>query len=344
MTNLERARRYVAKCPPAVSGEGGHNATFRVAAVLQNGFALSEAETLALLREWNTGCVPPWTEAELIHKVRSTARVTHWHPRGYLLMDKSVEQSDSPGFGVEANRIAKPKFCPMVLKRIAAKVEVNDVVAFIKRCSPVPVAGLDVAYFLRRLYPRGSGEKVLIFSNLKSQGQFLWDADRSDGSEIDNFPVGGDGVWFLPQPVDGRFHLNPRSGGKPSRRSEESVTAWRYLVLENDEADREDWMRCLIQMPLRIASICESGGRSIHALVRLDAASKVDWDEKVNVMKPTLITLGADPGALTAVRLTRLPQAKRATRLQRLLYFDPIPDGATIYEKNGPGCIRNDLE
>ena len=51
---------------------------------------------------------------------------------------------------------------------------------------------------------------------------------------------------------------NPRLGGKLSRRSEESVTAWRFAVLESDEADADDWLRCLIQMPLRIVSICES--------------------------------------------------------------------------------------
>lgn len=122
-----------------------------------------------------------------------------------------------------------------------------------------------------------------------------------------------------------------------SRRSEESVTAWRYAVLESDEAGADDWLRCLIQLPLRIASICESGGRSIHALVRVDAASKSDWDAKIRLIKPVLVTLGADPGALSAVRLTRLPQARRGERVQRLLYLNPSPDGVPILERAGRG-------
>ena len=101
-------------------------------------------------------------------------------------------------------------------------------------------------------------------------------------------------------------------------------------MLESDEADAGDWLRCLVQMPLRIASICESGGRSIHALVRVDAESKADWDTKIKVIKPALVTLGADPGALSAVRLTRLPQAWRGDRCQRLLYLNPTPDGTPI--------------
>ena len=120
-----------------------------------------------------------------------------------------------------------------------------------------------------------------------------------------------------------------------SRRSEESVTCWRYVVLESDQAEREDWLRCLIQLPLAIACICDSGGRSIHALVRLDASSKPDWDARVKLIKPTLITLGADPGALSAIRLTRLPQAMRGQRVQRLLYLNPSASATPIMGHGG---------
>jgi hypothetical protein len=43
MTVLERAQRYLSKCPPAISGEQGHKTTFRVACKLVHGFALSAA-------------------------------------------------------------------------------------------------------------------------------------------------------------------------------------------------------------------------------------------------------------------------------------------------------------
>jgi hypothetical protein len=232
----------------------------------------------------------------------------------------------------------------MVLKRVAAKAaSVRDVVGFIEWRSPVPVEGLTSGGFLRGLYPKGSGEKVLVFARMESQGQLLWKADAGDLILDGDFPAGPDGVWFLAQPVDGEYHCNPRLGGKPSRRSEESVKAWRYAVLESDKAEPEEWLRCLIQLPLRIASICESGGRSIHALVRLDAESKADWDTKVRVIKPVLVTLGADPGALSAVRLTRLPQAKRGERVQRLLYLNPAPDGAPILRMRSGECgVRNE--
>ncbi len=55
----------------AVSGEGGHNATFRAACKLRDS-GMSEAEALAAMVEWNkTNAEPPWTVKELLHKVRS---------------------------------------------------------------------------------------------------------------------------------------------------------------------------------------------------------------------------------------------------------------------------------
>jgi len=333
LSPMERARRYVAKCSPAVSGQRGHDATFYIAAVLVNGFALDQADALVLLWEFNQRCLPPWSEGELIHKIKSAANTVHLLPHGYLL-------GDGAGNGRPFNAQPlpalppKPKFQKEVLKRIAQKVPaITDVIGFLSDRSPVPVVGQDSASVLRHLYVRGSGERVLIFSEMKSQGQFLWDADRSDFIQQRHLPTGNDGVWFLPQPVSGGYFPNPRSDGNLSRRSEEAVTAFRYAVLESDEADADDWLRCLVQMPLRIACICESGGRSIHALVRVDAASKSDWDRLMGPIKPVLVTLGADPGALTAVRLSRLPQAMRGERCQRLLYLNPLPTAVPIWQE-----------
>lgn len=67
----ERAARYLAEIPPAISGQGGHNQTFRAACVLVVGFNLSVDDALPLLAEWNTRCQPPWTEKELLHKLES---------------------------------------------------------------------------------------------------------------------------------------------------------------------------------------------------------------------------------------------------------------------------------
>ena len=112
-------------------------------------------------------------------------------------------------------------------------------------------------------------------------------------------------------PVDGVWR--PNREGKWSLRSQENVTAWRYLVLESDRGDISagEWLAFLVALQLPIAAICETGGRLPHALVRVDAASKEGWDRIRDALAPLLIMGGADPDALSAVRLTRLPGCER---------------------------------
>lgn len=81
---LERARRYVAKMPAAVAGQGGHAATFRVALALAQGFALGDAEQWQVMIEYNARCVPRWRESDLRHKLESASKSNL--PKGWLRM------------------------------------------------------------------------------------------------------------------------------------------------------------------------------------------------------------------------------------------------------------------
>ncbi len=223
---------------------------------------------------------------------------------------------------------------------------------FFANRSPVGVQKCDSASFLSSLY--APEEKILVFTRFASQGQFIYWPARGAfrlGSRPDvkakpsALPPGGpDGVWFLAQPVDGRWHPNPRNPQddgtlKLSRRSQESVTDWRFLVLESDDAPEELWLNFLATLPLPVAAVYTSGGRSIHALIKVDARSKVEWDSVKRAMVGVLTRLGADCGALSAVRLTRLPGTRRGGRKQELLYLNPKPDpsGVAICELNDAG-------
>lgn len=79
---VERARKYLSKVPPAVSGQSGHDQTFIAACRLILGFGLSEQVTLQLLGEWNQTCQPMWSDRELLHKVQDAQKQTG--PRNYL--------------------------------------------------------------------------------------------------------------------------------------------------------------------------------------------------------------------------------------------------------------------
>jgi hypothetical protein len=71
---LERAGRYLDRVPPAIAGEHGDVHTFRVCCRLVRGFALDDVEALGVLQQWNERCQPPWTEPELVDKLRRARR------------------------------------------------------------------------------------------------------------------------------------------------------------------------------------------------------------------------------------------------------------------------------
>lgn len=80
-----RAVAYLDAMPPAVSGQGGHNATYTAATAMVYGFDLGRDRALALLlAHYNPRCQPPWSEKDLRHKVEDADKEQYDHPRGCL--------------------------------------------------------------------------------------------------------------------------------------------------------------------------------------------------------------------------------------------------------------------
>jgi len=330
---IDRAILYLRRCRPAVSGQGGHNTTFRVACALVHGFGLGADQALSALRGWNRQCLPPWSDSELRHKILSAMAASPRHPRGYLVGGQGTGPVRCPATQTAsfsaAAKPAKPAFVAETLRRVADRLGVVADGSYFKDRSPVYPETQTPASFLHRLYL--PGEKVIVFDVFKSQGRHLCEFDGVlpyDAGLLDHLVHGcKDGVWFLCNPVDGQFHPNPRKGGELSRRSRESVTSWRFLLLESDKAEPLPWLGFLAQVPLRIAAVYTSAGKSIHALVRINAASKADWDAKVSKLKPALAVLGADEQTMTGVQLTRLPGCYRGEE------GPPAPKGMPVRKR-----------
>ncbi len=84
--HFETAKRYLERAGGAISGQGGHRKTFRLACRLVHppeiGFGLSFEDALSLLLWWNQWCEPKWTEKELSHKVADAIKN---YPKGAAL-------------------------------------------------------------------------------------------------------------------------------------------------------------------------------------------------------------------------------------------------------------------
>jgi hypothetical protein len=84
----ERARKYLAKIPGAVSGQGGHPQTFKAARAVVYGFDLGPEVGFRILSEdYNPRCKPEWSEKEIRHKCEEADSKAYWEPRGWLLKD-----------------------------------------------------------------------------------------------------------------------------------------------------------------------------------------------------------------------------------------------------------------
>ncbi len=66
---VRRARAYLATVEGAISGQRGHDRTFRVACILAHKFGLGFEEAWPIFLEWNQTCEPPWSERDLAHKL-----------------------------------------------------------------------------------------------------------------------------------------------------------------------------------------------------------------------------------------------------------------------------------
>ncbi len=71
---VERAHRYLERVESAIAGQHGDVNTFKVCCRIVRGFELSDDDALAVLREWNLRCEPPWSERELRDKIARARR------------------------------------------------------------------------------------------------------------------------------------------------------------------------------------------------------------------------------------------------------------------------------
>ena len=104
MDAITRAQKHIDTLEPAVSGSGGHAATFRACRILVNDYNLSLDAAWPILLTFNARCEPPWNEKELRRKLEDAAR----RPKGNYGTDKSQgRKKPEPAALPPSKRIAK---------------------------------------------------------------------------------------------------------------------------------------------------------------------------------------------------------------------------------------------
>ncbi|MFN5329326.1 MAG: AAA family ATPase, partial [Planctomycetota bacterium] len=93
---LERAKKYLSVMDPSIKGDPGNPQLVKAACRLVQGFNLDPTTALEAIAEWNSRCVPPWSDVELRRMIKNAPHQPSDKPVGYLLgPTRTVGQLDS---------------------------------------------------------------------------------------------------------------------------------------------------------------------------------------------------------------------------------------------------------
>ena len=128
------------------------------------------------------------------------------------------------------------------------------------------------------------------------------------------------GAWIRFNPLDGKGCKN------------ENVTEYRYALVESDEMDINTQNALLRELELPIAALVHSGGKSIHAIVKIEADTYSEYRKRVDYLYKICEKngLNVDTQNKNPSRLSRMPGIIRNGHKQFLidtclLYTSPSP-------------------
>ena len=144
----------------------------------------------------------------------------------------------------------------------------------------------------------------------RTAGQLIAELRRT-GSVEDALgtPNAEAGAWIRFNPLDGRGVRNS------------DVTEFRHALVESDDMEPERQLALFRELELPCSAIVESGGKSMHAIVRVDAADYAEYRRRVDYLYSVCERHGmkVDTQNKNPSRLSRFPGFERGGRRQRMV-------------------------
>lgn len=273
---------------PVTIHEGERNNT-----VFQYGVSLKkqrvgEAEIARMLKEANESrCDPPMEASEVSQIIRNVVSLHSGHPIGTGKSPSALTPLDSSLSPTEqAARQIESCFATEDIVTLITKFGRNPEGEPIPNGKPVSIPACTLINRLR---------------NADSLDEVFPDYDREAGI---------------------LFYINPM---KINGRKNEDVTVFRTALIEYDDISKKEQVERLLDSGLPILSITDSGNKSVHALVRVDADNVSSYTKKVGKLHKALEKKYGSPcdGATkNPARLSRLAGAQRKDGVQQLLYTE----------------------
>jgi len=323
---FERAQKYVLAMPAAVSGQRGHDATFTVACALINGFALSEGDALAIMREFSARCLPPWRESDLIHKLKSAAAASHAKPRGYLIVENPPATVATSRRRTMAELEAEENERKKLRLEAKARFALGALLALYR--GGFAHYGNRSPYNLLACDPRDDWRLLL---RLFDPQDTVWiGKSPSDSAGAEASPDWQQycatrfrtvAEWLKEPECPGMFTCPSLFKPGSTSRCNANLVKRRFLVVESDLLDRNKICSVFqwLEQFSKLRAIVDTAGKSLHAW--FETPDKETFSE----LKITLPQLGCDPALFRESQPCRLPGARRPdkeNRVQSLLYLD----------------------
>ena len=254
-------------------------------------------------KKWNTfrGNASPVTGGTLVQMAMDAG----WAPEhGHELEWDDTIQRDSDRVVIDRNWIEGREICEP------------------KNWNPAS----QLIQYLETLFEPGENVGYVVKSYKNEKGKYVpqnrgnW--DRTAGQLIEELTkCGGDigavigdydpegGAWIRFNPLDGKGVTN------------ENISDFRYALVESDGMEIEKQNAILRELELPIACLVHSGRKSLHAIVRVDAANYAEYRKRVDYLYDVCQKNGikVDTQNRNPSRLSRMPGVERAGKKQFLV-------------------------
>jgi hypothetical protein len=124
--------------------------------------------------------------------------------------------------------------------------------------------------------------------------------------------IGDHGAWIGLNPLDGQ-------GARDA-----NIASYRHAIIQSDEGQIGHQLAILRGLRLPVSAVIHSGNRSIHAIVKIDAANRQEYRSRVDYLYQIVAKAGlqVDGKHRYPSRLTRMPGVLRGIKPQYLIPYE----------------------
>ena len=326
--------RYIPSLKGGTNGEGEKN-LFKALLPCASNYPERIEEWFEILNREKAD--PPWTDQmQIRHKINDALRIAK---RGYANQVYVPKKQAPVTISTDKETISE---------ELEATSPLTGTEGFFWWRSPFVPDTQTPLTFLKALYK--PGDKIYITGNFKrkntdkdfvltiTNGMTMANEMMECHSKLlDIAEENITGVTFGINPISGEEEETQGGNGK-ALWCENAIISFPYYVIEVDrDLTLSQQLRMLASYKKPIVAITFSGHKSYHALIRINAPNKDQWKTSMNDQKLYFVNRGVDPSMFKLTQMSRLPGCKRPSDNgsseiceQRLIYFNPKPDGRAI--------------